>query len=302
MWKKHLKALIAQAAYSTGAYRWFFRNKATVVLFHRVDDALEDDPISCTRSQFTAYCKFFKRYFDVIPFNELLDRLENGQDVSRTLVITFDDGYRDNYEAAAPVLRELALPACFFIATDFISSNLIPWWDKEKGIRSRWMSWNQVRALRSDGFEIGAHTCSHPDLATLAEAEVRREVLGSKARLEEELDESVVLFSYPYGRKEQITDSARQVVRSLNLRCCPSAYGGAVSGDSDPYYLQRQPISPWYLSPWHFGFEILLQRAHPSTRRRGGSSTPEREPDIGSQTGSAGQAELPPLAARERHP
>jgi peptidoglycan/xylan/chitin deacetylase (PgdA/CDA1 family) len=274
MWKKHLKALIAQALYSTGAHRWFFRDKATVVLFHRVDDALADDPISCTRSQFTAYCKFFKRYFEVISFSELLDRLEKGQDVSRTLVITFDDGYRDNCEAAAPILRELALPACFFIATDFISSNLIPWWDREGGIHSRWMDWDQVRALRADGFEIGAHTCSHPDLAKLPDAEVQREVLDSKTRLEAELKEPVTLFSYPYGRKDQITDDARQTVRSLNLRCCPSAYGGAVSGNTDPYYLQRQPISPWYLSPWHFGFEILLQKAHPSTLRRGGSLAP----------------------------
>jgi peptidoglycan/xylan/chitin deacetylase (PgdA/CDA1 family) len=268
MWKKHLKALIAQPLYRTGAYRWFFRNKATLVLFHRIDDALAGDPISCTRNEFTAYCRFFKRYFNVISFNDLLDRLENRQDISRTLVITFDDGYRDNYEIAAPVLHQLGLPACFFIATDFIGSSIIPWWDWDKGIHSRWMSWDQVRALRAEGFEIGAHTCTHPDLATLSDAEVEREISSSKARLEAELEEPTVLFSYPYGRKNQMTDNARRLVRSLNLRCCPSAYGGAVSGDSDPYHLMRQPISPWYLSPWHFGFEALLEKAHPSTLRK----------------------------------
>jgi peptidoglycan/xylan/chitin deacetylase (PgdA/CDA1 family) len=268
MWKKRLKALIGQSIYSSDAHRWLLRDKATIVLFHRVDDSLPNDPISCTSSQFAAYCEFFKRYFDVIPLTELLDRLDSGRDISRSLVITFDDGYRDNYELAAPILRDLGLPACFFIATDFIGSDQVTWWDRESGIQSRWMDWEQVRALRTTyGFEIGAHTCTHPDLARLPLAEARKEIAQSKERLEAELNEPVTLFSYPYGRRDQVTHEVRQLVRSLALRCCPSAYGGAVNGNSDPYHLMRQPISPWYLSPWHFGFEALLQKPHPTTLR-----------------------------------
>lgn len=257
MWKKRLKSLLGQCLFRTGVYRLFYRDKALVVLFHRVDDRLDGDPISCTERQFTEYCRFFKRYFNVVSFSELLDRLESGQDIGRMLAITFDDGYRDNYETAAPILRDFGLPACFFIATDFIGTEHVPWWDRELPVRPRWMDWRQVRQLRADGFEIGAHTCSHPDLATLNAADARREIAESRIRLETVLQAPVPLFSYPYGGRRQITDDERELVRALGFRCCPSAFGGAVAAGDDPFHLRRQPISPWFISPWQFGLECL---------------------------------------------
>ena len=122
-----------------------------------MDDRLRGSPLACSTKDFRAYCAFFARHFHVITLGELLRRMRTGASLSRCLVITFDDGYEDNYLFAAPVLREHGLTACFFITSEFIGSSIRPVWDREYGVPSPWMSWEQVASLREQGFEIGLH-------------------------------------------------------------------------------------------------------------------------------------------------
>ena len=61
-------------------------------------------------------------------------------------------------------------------------------------------------------------------------------------------------FSYPYGRRTQLTEANREIVRELGFECCASAFGGYVTAGDDPIRLQRTAIGPWYDSPWEFGF------------------------------------------------
>lgn len=266
--KKRIKSLLGWMLFHSGLQRRMMGGHGVVVLFHRIDDRLIGNPISMSTHSFDAYCRFFRRYFNVIPFSEMVSRLERGQSVAGTLAITFDDGYRDNAHAAAPILRQYQLPACFFIATDFIDTDIIPWWDREWGIRSEWMSWDDVRRLCADGFEIGAHTRTHVDLGVVQGEAAEEEIAGSVRRLERELGQRIDLFSYPFGRMEQITERNRELVGRLGLRCCPSAYGGTVQRGDSPFRIQRQPISPWHLNPWQFGYEIVTAAASGSVPSR----------------------------------
>ncbi len=225
------------------------------MLFHRVDDRCAGNPISCTVAEFEAYCRFFKRYFDVITLGELIGRVARRDDVGRCLVITFDDGYRDNYEVAARVLQRMSLPACFFIATSFIGSRIRPWWDAHLPFDPEWMTWEQVRELDAAGFEIGAHTMTHVDLGVVGADEAWAEITGSRDRLREELGRAPELFSYPYGRVNQITEPNRELVKQAGFSCCFSAYGGAVRPGDDLFRLRRLPISPWFGSPYQLGLE-----------------------------------------------
>ncbi len=254
--KRRIKSALGRPLFMTGYHRRLLRGRGLVVLFHRVDDRLAGNPISATVREFESFCAFFRRYFEVIPFGTMVDRAEAGQDLSGTLAITFDDGYRDNAATAAPILQRFGLPACFFIATDFIGTDRIPWWDEERGIRSEWMTWDDVRGLRDAGFEIGAHTRNHVDLGRVHGREAEGEIQGSRERLQAELGVRVDLFSYPYGRPEQITDANRELVKTLGFRCCPSAFGGTVRNGDSPFTMRRAPISPWFASPWHLGFEV----------------------------------------------
>jgi peptidoglycan/xylan/chitin deacetylase (PgdA/CDA1 family) len=256
---RRTKAVLGRALFESRIYRWFLRNKAVIVLFHRIDDRYPGDPITCSTPEFLEFCDFFQRYFVVVSLHSLVEKLKRRDDISRNLVITFDDGYSDNRRAADELLRR-GMPACFFIATDFISSERVPWWDEKSGILSEWMSWDDVRSLREDGFELGAHTKNHVDLGLVSGNEAEEEISGSARRLSVETGVAIDLFSYPYGREHQITEENRRRVRDAGFVCCPSAYGGTIRRGEDPFHIRRTPISPWHISPYQFGFEAMLAR------------------------------------------
>ncbi len=258
--KSKIKATIAWLVFHLGLHRLFSRGRAIIVVFHRVEDRYAGTPINSTRAEFAAYLTLFKRFYTVVSLGDLLDRLEHGRDVSNCLAITFDDGYVDNYRDAAPILSRFGLPACFFVITNFIGSTCVPWWDRDMGIESEWMTWDQVRALHAQGFDIGAHTMSHVDLGETTGDAAFGEIAGSKARLEAELGAPVRYFSYPYGGRQQMAEENREAVRRAGLVCCLSAFGGVVQPGDSPYHLKRSPITPWYLSAYQFGFAALFHR------------------------------------------
>ena len=254
--KSHISSLLFESRF----HRLMLRNVAAVVAFHRVDDRMKGNPISCTRAEFREYCDFFARNFNVLPTSELVRRLRAGEDVSGCISITFDDGYLDNYDWAAPELELRKLPATFFIASRLIGSNTQPWWDQEFAARASWMSWDDVRDLHRRGFEIGAHTMNHVDLGATHGAEAEHEIVGSKADIENAINAPVTLFSFPYGGPQRITEANRGFIRDAGFSCCFACSGGVIRQDVDAYNIPRQPITPWHLSPAHLGFEILFRR------------------------------------------
>ena len=258
--KRRFKALLGWIAFHSGLYQRFFRNRAVIVLFHRVDDRHRGKPLTCTPAEFAAFLRFFRRFFCVVPLKELLARLRDGESLSGHLTITFDDGYLDNHRSAAPELRRYELPACFFVATELIASERVTPWDADQGISSEWMNWDHVRSLRAQGFEIGSHTMNHVDLGIVAGEEALHEIIGSKHRLERELSSPVPFFAYPFGHKDQITEENRKLVEEAGYTCCLSSYGGSVVLGDAPFHLKRTPVSSWHISPYQFGFETMLEK------------------------------------------
>jgi peptidoglycan/xylan/chitin deacetylase (PgdA/CDA1 family) len=258
--KRRLKAILGSLAYRSGIYRRFFADKAVIALFHRVDDEWKGNPISSTREEFTAYCDFFRRYFIVVSLAELLRKIEAKEDITRHLVITFDDGYKDNHDFAAVELRKRDMSATFFVATNFISSDRVPWWDADSPIRPKWMNWDDVRSLRDQGFAIGSHTEDHVDMGVVARDEALAQLVGSRKKLASELGTDPEFFAYPYGRANQMSETNRSAVAEAGYRCCLSAFGGAVGPETRPLYIKRISLSPWFVSPYHFAFEAMLER------------------------------------------
>lgn len=238
----------------------FMRRVAAVVTFHRVAAGARGHPIAVSAEEFRGFCRFFRRHFDVISLGTLLDRLAAGADVGGSLVVTFDDGYRDNFEVAVPILESCSLPATFFVATGYIGSARVAPWDEGAAPPPRWMDWDHIRDLRSRGFEIGAHTVNHIDLAAAPSEQVRDELKRSRADLEEVLGERVDLFSYPFGGAAHIDDRVRELVREAGFRCCASCHGGFIRPGTDPMSLNRIPVGSWYSSPRHLAATLALGR------------------------------------------
>lgn len=258
---KIIKATGGRAAAATGMYARDFRSRMVVIAFHRVNDQLAGDGLTCSGAKFEAFCRFFRRYFKVVPFSEQVAAVRAGRPMGGTLSITFDDGYLDNFEVAAPILRKLGLPATFFVATGFIGSRIVPFWDQLLPVQPGWMTWDQLRTLAAQGFEFGCHTDSHIDMGAADEQTIRTELALSKRKLREELGVSAELFAYPFGGKEHISERSLQLVREEGFSCCASCYGGSNAPLADPYEIRRIGIAGWFRTPHQFGFELMTNRA-----------------------------------------
>jgi peptidoglycan/xylan/chitin deacetylase (PgdA/CDA1 family) len=254
-----MKDTLGRLADVTGLYARAVCAQTTIVAFHRVNDKIAPDGLTCGPTTFEAFCRFFIQHFRVVSLSELLASCRAGDDLRGTLAITFDDGYRDNFEVAAPILHRLKLPASFFVTTGFIGSQIVAPWDTHLPPQP-WMTWDELRALAAMGFEIGSHTETHIDLGTADLEAIRADLALSKRRLADELGKPVHMFAYPFGGPEHIRPQARELVRDAGYTCCMSCHGGANSATPDPFNLNRIPIGDWFRTPHQFGFEVLLMR------------------------------------------
>ncbi len=125
--------------------------------------------------------------YNPITFENLLSFIEEGRSIpEKSLIITFDDGWRNQYSNAFPVLKEYNFPATFFIVIEQTGGNLF-------------VSWSEIIEMVNSGMEIGSHTLTHPNLTTISGARLQRELEESKLILESKLGKDILSFSYPYG-------------------------------------------------------------------------------------------------------
>ena len=232
----------------------------TIVCFHRVTDDLPEDGLTCSSKKFTAFCELFLRHFRVIPLSEQIEGCRRGLDLGGTLSVTFDDGYVDNVTVAAPILESLGIPATFFVTTGFVGTSIVAPWDTDLAVRQAWMSWAQVRDLAARGFGIGSHTDAHLNLSSSEDDRIRRDLEISQRRFAQELGAPARYFAYPFGRREDISDRARDLVRELGFECCLGCFGGVNPVHSDPFHLNRISIGDWFASPHQFALEFILSR------------------------------------------
>ncbi len=119
-----------------GFFKWKFRKPGLYCFnYHRIGESekTQFDPnvFSCTREMFEKHLIFYKSNFEVITIDQLIKLTSTGKALSKCyLLITFDDGYIDNYEEAFPLLKKHHLPATFFVSTNYIENSIIPWWDE----------------------------------------------------------------------------------------------------------------------------------------------------------------------------
>ena len=105
-----------------------------VLTYHRIaepgDGPFYDPVISATPESFRAQVEWLHNRVRLLTLDELIDQVESGSPWREpVMLLTFDDGYRDNFDLAVPILRERNVPATFFIPTAFLESPRLPWWD-----------------------------------------------------------------------------------------------------------------------------------------------------------------------------
>ena len=219
---------------------------------------------------FERYCRFFRRHFRVVPLRDLVERLERGQTLNRELAITFDDGYRDNFENAAPVLEKLSLPATFFIVTQWMGTR-----------RRALVGPCSGRPPSVDDLGSGPLAPSQRLRHRRAYADARRSRPRRPSRqaqrgnrsargveLERQLDAPSICSPIPTAGADNLADANRELVRDAGFRCCCSCFGGVIAPGTDPFHLAagadlaaacRRRISSG--SKWRSGAASLPRRA-----------------------------------------
>jgi hypothetical protein len=213
---------------------------ATILVFHTLSRIYPHDGITMSPELFTDIVRALREEYSVISLSDLVERLRSRTPLTgREVVITFDDGYLDNYEYAAPVLSELGLPACFYLTAGFVGTDRQFPWDVAKGRRTVMMSWDQAREMHGMGFEIGCHTWNHPDLGTEPVTSAPRELVDARRKLEDEIGGRVVHFAYPFGGVNNIRAEWVEAIRQAGFVSNGSCHGGQVHLGDDPLMLSR---------------------------------------------------------------
>jgi peptidoglycan/xylan/chitin deacetylase (PgdA/CDA1 family) len=183
------------------------------------------------------------RGYQVISLEQLISfRNEKRLPPGRSVIITFDDGYQDNWEIAYRILRDHSFPATIFLVSQYVGKTNL--WDLDGELTERkLLSWENILEMAQNGISFGSHSRSHPRLTELSEEQLRNEIELSRSELQNELEEQIVTFAYPNGKYNQKIVSVLK--DSGFLASCSSD-----SGVNDPcvpdFSLRRAEISGKY--------------------------------------------------------
>lgn len=216
--------------------------KIPVLTFHSIDES--GSVISTNRETFRRQMKFLREAeYNVVSLKKLAKGLKENADFSpKTIVLTFDDGFRNFYTEAFPVLEEHGFVATIFLVTDYCGK-LNDWegnWAMSKP--QELLSWSEIEELSKRGIEFGAHTLTHPNLTKISAKEIEREIAESKAAIEEHLGVEAATFAYPYGI---FNEQVKQIVQNY-FKAAVSTDLGKVKAGNDIYALKR--LDSFYLA------------------------------------------------------
>lgn len=168
-----------------------------------------------------------------------------GERAGRVAVITLDDGYTDNLDAALPVLQRFGFTATVYVVSGCIGRCNV--WDAERlGIRKRLMTSAELRCWHDGGMEVGAHTRTHPHLTRCSDSELRDETHGCKADLEDRLGLAVSQFCYPYG---DVDDRVVGATREAGFEAATTTGRGRAVAGADLWRLPRVQVARHHLLP-----------------------------------------------------
>lgn len=222
--------------------------RVPILMYHSISDNLfaKSHPyyqINTSPRIFARQMRWLKRAgYRTLDLTEMLAALEAGKDLSKTVVITFDDGYRDFYTDGLPVMKQCGFTATIFLATDRIQ-------DTPARIEGAdYLTWPEVRELHAEGVRFGSHTVTHPDLRSLDPEQIDYELGYSKETIEQKLGIPVESFSYPSAFPEEDRDFTRFLFDALQnhgFKSGVSTIIGRTSLDNNRFFLPRLPVNSW---------------------------------------------------------
>jgi peptidoglycan/xylan/chitin deacetylase (PgdA/CDA1 family) len=239
-----------------------YTHEVPVLMYHRVAD-VPHNRLAVPPAMFTAQMAYLREHgFHSVSLDELFAYYRERQPLpSRPIVITFDDGFVDNYTTALPILQQYDLSASVCIISGWVDREND--WEEYRGkTAARTMNWEQIHAWRDAGMGIVCHTVNHPRLNKLRDEDIVREITVSKRTLEEQLGQAIDFLCYPYG---DFDTRVQRLTQQAGFKGALAIFERAPLWRFAPYAIRRiaissrQPLTEFAgkVSPWHFVFLLL---------------------------------------------
>ena len=245
-----MKKLVFALLHKIGVIRfvaWWNRKRLMILCYHSV--SLRPVVLPQERKPYVSadlfiyHLEYLKRHYHLISLDEYVRIRRAGEPwPDRSVVLTFDDGFRNFLTVAAPLLIERGIPATAFIITGETQEKEI------SAIERQWeldddtshLSWPEVQALAQEScIKFGSHTYSHPRLTQIPFEEAKRELKDSQRAIAEHLGYKSMALAFPYG--ETIEEISR-LAASLGYDCALTGALGANDVSTDIYELRRTVI------------------------------------------------------------
>lgn len=218
-----------------------------ILMYHGIrEEARQVHPYYETNTSLAAFANQMellqKNGYATVGIKEAVESISGKNADKKSVVITFDDGFRDFYSAAFPILRKHKFSATVFIPTGMLGEQRSQWKNDDL------MTWSEVRELQSCGVRFGSHTVNHLELENLEEKEVERELSQSKQTLEDKLGVPVHSFAYPYAfpqHNRSFTHRLAALLEKHGYRNGVSTMIGRARRSDHPLFLPRLPINTW---------------------------------------------------------
>lgn len=213
----------------------FRRNGAVILMYHSIGDNREFFTVS--EKEFDRQMTYLKENdFHVISAVDLIEIVENNLLIpDKTVVITFDDGYQDNFRNAFPILNKHRFPATIFVSTANIGKMVMA----RSGTELAILSIDEIIEMDKSGLiSFGSHAHDHIKLTSLDKVEINKQLSVSKKILENILNNEQIFIAYPSGRvNDEVKDVAKEYFRA--------GFGvekGRVVHDDDMMELKRNSV------------------------------------------------------------
>lgn len=212
-----------------------------ILAYHQVGDI--DDMYSITASQFEEQMAYLTRNgFHTISLEELFNFYDGkGKLPDKPVIITFDDGYEDNYLTALPILEKYNMSATVFIVPNLIGTE-------------EYLSWQQVGEMQQRHTEIGSHTLSHIAMDEISEEQQRREASQSKLVLEHHVGKPIRFLAYPFG---QFNAATKQILKETGYLGACTGLPGLNDKSTDAYALKRINMPKPKYGLWEFRLRLF---------------------------------------------
>jgi peptidoglycan/xylan/chitin deacetylase (PgdA/CDA1 family) len=218
-----------------------------VIMYHRVVNDESEGGVHgtyITAKKFDEHMRYLTEHnYHPITFKELLkinyrNRFNNGK---KYVILTFDDGYEDNYKIAFPILKKYEFN-CIIYLVSHLNYNK---WDVEvpENPEKKFplMTWDMIKEMQEYGIEFGGHTMTHQKLAHIPFEQAKEEITKSTQYLEEKLGEKLVCFAYPYG---DLNEQVKEFVRNSGYSFAVATDSGDLSFSEDLFQIRRIGIFP----------------------------------------------------------